>query len=138
MAGRVLNQQQPICATLMEPKKGELMPTDGEFKTLEHLVKVIKPFVDITEALGAVKWVTVSTLTPLLYKILNVYLKVSSDDDKIVVSMKETMYHDLSSRYHGTQHVVLNKAAFLNARFKSLLFLKPEEKLLPLLKKSYL
>jgi len=38
------------------------------------------------------------------------------------------MYHDLSSRYHGTQHVVLNKAAFLNARIKSLPFLKPEEK----------
>ncbi|XP_065895974.1 E3 SUMO-protein ligase ZBED1-like [Dysidea avara] len=128
MAGRVLNQQQPIRATLMELKKGELMPTDGEFKTLEHLVKVMKPFVDITEALGAEKWVTVSTLTPLLYKILNVYLKVSSDDDRVVVSMKEAMYRDLSGQYHGTQRVVLNKAAFLDARFKSLPFLKPEEK----------
>jgi len=68
MAGRVLKQQQPICATLMDLKKGELMPTDVEFKTLEHSVEVIKPFVDITEALGAEKWVTVSTLTPLLPK----------------------------------------------------------------------
>jgi len=42
--------------------------------------------------------------------------------------MKEAMYHDLSGRYHGTQYVVLNKAAFLDARFKSLPFLKPEEK----------
>ena len=41
----------------MELKKGKLMPTDGEFKTLEYLVKVMKPFVDITEALGAEKWV---------------------------------------------------------------------------------
>jgi len=30
--------------------------------------------------------------------------------------------------YHGTQRLVLNKAAFLDARFKSLPFLKPEEK----------
>lgn len=103
MAERVLNQQQPICATLMELKKGELMPTDGEFKTLEHFVKVMKPFVDITEALGAEKWVMISTLAALLYKIMNVYLKVFSDDDRVVISMKEAMYRDLNSRYHGTQ-----------------------------------
>ena len=128
MAERVLNQQQPICATLMELKKGDLMSTVGELKTLEHFIKVMKPFVKITEALGAEKWVTISSLTPLLYKILNVYLKVSSDNDKVVVSMKEAMYCDLSSRYRGTQCLVLNKAAFLDASFKSLPFLKPEEK----------
>jgi len=99
MAGRVLNQQQPICATLMDLKKGELMPTDGEFKTLEHFVEVMKPFVDIPEALSAEKWGTVSILTPLLHKILNVYLKVSANVDRVVISMKEAMYHDLSSRY---------------------------------------
>ena len=117
MAERVLIQHQPICATLMELKKGDLMPTDSEFKTLEHFVKVMKPFVEITEALGAEKWVTISSLTPLLYKILNVYLKVTTDDDRVVVSMKEAMYHDLNGRYHGIQRVVLNKAAFLDARF---------------------
>jgi len=61
-------------------------------------------------------------------KILNVYLKVSADDDRMVVSTKEAMYCDLSSQYHGTQRVVLNKAVLLDARFKSLPFLKPEEK----------
>ena len=112
MAERILSQQQPICATLIEIRKGELMPTDAEFKTLEYFVEVMKPFVDITEALGAEEWVTISTLTPLLYKILNIYLKVSSTDNTIVVAMKKAMYHDLSSRYHGTQHIILNKAAF--------------------------
>jgi len=72
----------------------------------------VKPFVDKTEALGAEKWVTVSTLTPLLHKVLDVYLRLSADDDRVVISMKEAMYHDLSSRYHGTQCVILNKAAF--------------------------
>ena len=60
----------------MELKKGDLMSTVGELKTLEHFIKVMKPFVKITEALGAEKWVTISSLTPLLYKILNVYLKI--------------------------------------------------------------
>ena len=128
MAERILSQQQPICATLIELRKGELMPTDAEFKTLENFVEVMKPFVDITEALGAEKWVTISTLTPLLYKILNIYLKVSSTDNTTVAAMKEAMYNDLSSRYHGTQRIILNKVALLDPRFKSLPFLKPEEK----------
>ena len=41
------------------------MPTDNEFKTLGCFVQVMKPFVDITEALGAEKWATISALTPL-------------------------------------------------------------------------
>ena len=49
----------------------------------------MKPFVEITEAFGAEKWVTISSLTPLQYKILNVYLKVTADDDRVVVSIKE-------------------------------------------------
>ena len=128
MAERILNQQQPICATLMELRKGELMPTDAEFKTLECFVEVMKPFVDITEALGAENWVTISSLAPLLYKILNICLKISSTDNRVVVAMKEAMYNDLSNRYHGTQRIILNKSALLDPRFKSLPFLKPEEK----------
>ena len=102
------------------------MLTDNEFKTLECFVKVTKPFVDITEALGAEKWVTISTLTPLLHKILNIYLKVASTDEKVVAAVKEAMYQDLSKRYHGAQHTILNKASLLDPRFKSLPFLKPE------------
>ena len=96
MAERILSQQQPICATLIELRKGEMIPTDNEFKTLECFVKVTKLFVDITEALGAEKWVTISTLIPLLHKILNIYLKVASTDEKVVAAMKEAMYQDLS------------------------------------------
>ena len=36
------------------------MPTDEEFATMEILVEVMKPLVDITEALGAQQWVTAS------------------------------------------------------------------------------
>ena len=113
----------------MELRKGEVMPTDAEFKTLECFVEVMKPFVDITEALGAEKWVIISSLAPLLYKILNICLKISSTDNRVVVAMKEAMYNDLSNRYHGTQHIILNKSALLDPRFKSLPFLKPEEKM---------
>ena len=41
-------------------RRGDLMPTDEEFATMEILVEVMKPLVDITEALGAQQWVTAS------------------------------------------------------------------------------
>ena len=43
------------------------MPSDTEFTTLELFVKVMKPLVDITEAIGAERWVTISVVRPLLY-----------------------------------------------------------------------
>lgn len=39
------------------------MPSDQEFKTMEVYVAVMKPFVDITEAIGTLKWCTISTLS---------------------------------------------------------------------------
>ena len=45
-------QQQPLCATLLELKKGDLMPTDREFSTREAFKEVMKPIVEITEANG--------------------------------------------------------------------------------------
>lgn len=59
MAERVLSQQQPLCAALLELRKGDIMPFDGEFTTLESFVKVMHPVVQITEAIGAEKWVTI-------------------------------------------------------------------------------
>ena len=68
-------------------------------------MKVTKSFVDITEALGAEKRVTISTLTPQLHKILIIYLKEVSTDEAI----KEAMYQNLSKQYHGTQRIILNE-----------------------------
>ena len=53
MVSRILEQQQPLCATLSEQHKAELMPTDLEFRTLEEFVSVMKPLVDIMEAIGS-------------------------------------------------------------------------------------
>ena len=52
MAKRILSQEQPLCATLLEVHKGDMMPSDSEFNTLEIFVKVMKPLVEITEAIG--------------------------------------------------------------------------------------
>ena len=74
MIKRMLEQQQPLCATLLELHKGDLWPTDTELKTLEGFVMVMEPLVEITEAIGADKWVTISTLRPILHKLLETHL----------------------------------------------------------------
>ena len=68
MVERILAQQQPICATLLEVRKGDLMPSDDEFATMESFVKTMKPLVKITEVMGAEKWITISAVRPLLHQ----------------------------------------------------------------------
>ena len=128
MAERIINQQQPLCAALLELKKGELMPTDAEFSALESYCKVMKPLFDITEAIGAEKWVTVSTVSPLLYKLLNCYFTLSPDDSVLEKAMKKAMKQNLSGRYEGSALLTLNVAAFLDPRFRSLSYLSEEDR----------
>lgn len=129
MAERVLSQQQPLCAALLELRKGDLMPADGEFITLESFVKVMHPVVQITEAIGAEKWVTISAVRPLLYKLLSGIFLIGEQDTNLEKSMKLAMHSNLATRYTSDLLMMLNIAAFLDPRFRALSFLSEEEKL---------
>ena len=131
MAERLLSQQQPLCATLLELHKGDMMPSDAEFTTLELFVKVMKPLVDITEAIGAEKWVTISVVRLLLHKLLEVYFKPDENDaiSRLEKMMKTSMHSNLSDRYTGSILMLLNVAAFMDPRFKTLSFLSDEDRL---------
>ena len=128
MMQRILTQQQPLCATLLEVKRGDLMPSDGEFTVMESYVKVMKPLVEITEIMGAQKWVTISAVRPLLHKLLKVSFEPSVRDSAVERSMKQAMKQNLTYRYQGTTTEFLNKACFLDPRFRSLPFLSSDEK----------
>jgi len=68
------------------------MPTDGEFVTLEQFIEIMKLVVEITEAVGGEKWVTVSTIRPLLHELLNDHLVCQSNDSKA---------HKVNENCHG-------------------------------------
>ena len=104
---------------LLELKKGDLMPTDTVVSNMELFVKTMKPIVEITEALGARKYVTFSLLRPLLYKLLN---KVLLNCDSVVKMMKLKMKEHLHDRYADSVLDLLIITAFLDPRFKSLTF----------------
>ena len=59
------------------------MPSDSEFIILEEYIATVKPIVEITEAIGGEKWVTISTVRPLLHKLLEDYLKSKQLDSKL-------------------------------------------------------
>ncbi len=73
MVQGILQQQQPLCAILLEIHTTDLMPTESEFKTLEEFTLTVKPRVDITEAICAEKWVTVSMMRLILTKLLETH-----------------------------------------------------------------
>ena len=52
MMERVIEQQQPLSATLSQIRKGDLMPTDSEISAMYSFVEFMKPFVQMTEAIG--------------------------------------------------------------------------------------
>ena len=104
------------------------MPSDTEFTVMECYKDVMKPLVDVTEAIGGGKYVTVSVIRPLLHKLLNVHLKPATEDSRLVCMMKEVIRLDLQDRYVGSALDLVTKAAFLDPRFKSLPFLVSEER----------
>ena len=88
----------------------------------------MKPLVEITEAIGAEEWVTISILRPLLHKLLHVQLVGKSTDSKIESALKNTMCSDLQNCYVDDALVFLTKVAFLDSRFRMLGFLDSSER----------
>ena len=52
MLKRILQQQQPLCATLIEIHQSDLMPNDIEISNMEGFVEAMRPFAEITEVMG--------------------------------------------------------------------------------------
>ena len=95
---------------------------------MKTFVAVMKSLVEITEPIGAQKWVTMSAIRPLLYKLLNIEFQPASSDSCLKKSMKRVMHSNLEHRYTGPKLEALNKADFLYSRFKLLKFLSEEER----------
>jgi predicted transcriptional regulator len=70
MFEHIVEQQQPIHAALLELKKAELILNALEVATMQLVMSVLKPVVQIAEAIGGEKDVTVSAIRPLLCKLM--------------------------------------------------------------------
>ena len=124
MLERLMEQQAPIAAVLMDGKVRHLMPEGEEWSVIEVLVDILKPFQQATEAMGAVSYPTLSTVKPLLYKLVNRTLEVKENDTVVAKEVKLNIKRDLQERY-STPSVarILNITTFLDPRYKELPFL---------------
>ena len=55
MLERVLEQQQPLCATLIEIRRSDLIPTETEISSMETFVEAMRPIAEITDVMGKEK-----------------------------------------------------------------------------------
>ena len=92
------------------------------------IFSVMKPFVQITEALGGEEWITITMVRPLLHKLLNIHLKISLSESQLKKAMKKAMSDNLSNRYTGPILSLLTKACFLDPRLKLPAFMSQKEK----------
>ena len=73
------------------------MPSDTEISTMEIFLEVLKPIVEITEAIGGEKLVTISTIKLLLHKLLSNHLIEKPTDKTLITTLKNIVLTDLSS-----------------------------------------
>ena len=70
-----MERQAPICATLVEQKRLDLLPKDAESSLLEEVLKALKPSKDVTAQVPAEKYVTTSATHPPLHHLTENALK---------------------------------------------------------------
>ena len=105
------------------------MPSDTEISAMEIFLEVLKPIIEITEAMGGEKLVTISTIKPLLHKLLSKHLIEKPTDKTLITTLKNILLTDLSSHYNTTEvKNILNKACLLDPRFKAQSFLPETER----------
>ena len=105
------------------------MHSETEFQAMETFVEVMKPIAEITTVVGAEKWITISAVRPLLYKLLHVHQTEKHSDTRLMKMVKKAVLEKFQGYYtNPVTAKLLNKACFLDPRFRTLPFLSAGEK----------
>ena len=130
MTARVLEQQVPICAVLMEgsQKLKALSLESKQISLLEELAAILAPFKDITVRLSGQSYATVSIIAPTMFQLLNKHTAPKEGDSKFTSNIKNALHASLQDRYQTSDmRKFLSTAAFLDPRFRHFSFLSGEE-----------
>jgi hypothetical protein len=121
MIERVSEQHLAISAVLLQRRDLiHLEISPNEWRILQDVVHVLRPFKIAPQHLSGGKYPTISSLGPLLHEIRK---RIAEDDNDSVAfkEFKKVLRNDTDSRYINP-HVkfLLYKASFLDPRFKTL------------------
>ena len=130
MIERVCEQQLPISSVLLQCRDSlmhlELLP--NEWRILEDIVKLLRPFKIATQHLSGEKYPTISTLGPLLHEI-QIKVAFQDGDSTAIKAFKQALQDDMDSRYTDPNiKFLMYKASFLDPRFKTLMHLSSTAK----------
>ena len=117
MLQRIVVQQQAVVATLLQLNRRDMFP-EADMVTVESLLKVLKPFKEVTEDFSSEKGVTLSLLLPTLIS-LQSQLQEEEDEEAVISNIKHAMRESLDTRY--TEDDTLNFlgiSCFLDPRLK--------------------
>ncbi|KAM9783585.1 E3 SUMO-protein ligase ZBED1-like isoform X3 [Syngnathus typhle] len=132
MVERFLEQQAAVCAAQLDQKIRKSMKNDlqtlneEDMSTAEEIIQLLRPVKTATTIMCEEAQLTISVIAPLKSKLIE-HFSVCEDDMPLIKEMKQTMAKELKHRYTDVQEV-LNTAAALDARFKTLPFLCKEER----------
>ena len=96
---------------------------------MEDFVEAMRLFAEITKVMGKEKQVSFSAVWLFLYKLPSIHLIEKPSDSSVTKQIKPVVMSDLEDRYSDPHlMMLLNKAYFLDPRFKSLSFLSDEDR----------
>ncbi|XP_078016760.1 E3 SUMO-protein ligase ZBED1 [Epinephelus lanceolatus] len=132
MLVRYLEQQAAVAAALSSP---EIRRNAREIDTLcytdvsdtEDIVKLLKPLKTATTVVCDEKEPTVSLILPLKYMIEQ-SMSPDENDSQTIANMKSAILLDISDRYSGDCHDMLQECTALDPRFRSLSHLNDEQR----------
>ena len=121
MVARILEQEEAIRRVLsMDRKSASLNLTWQDKDVLQSMNQVLSKLSELTDILSGEKYVTVSSVLPMVELLNNTLLKQCEDDTDLVASMKKAVRDDINPRYIGSGTVTLLKlTSLLDPRFKS-------------------
>ena len=104
----------------MDRKSASLNLTWQDKDVLQSMNQVLSKLSELTDILSGEKYVTVSSVLPMVELLNNTLLKQCEDDTDLVASMKKAVKDDINPRYIGSGTVTLLKlTSLLDPRFKS-------------------
>ena len=128
MIVRLCEQQAAVAAVLHSHRDLiHLEHSPAEWRVLEDLVEVLKPFKHATTYLCSELYPSLSALGPLLHEIQK-KLTINGSDLSEIKQVKRAISNDLDKWYQADEvKLLMNKATFLDPRMKSLTHLSELE-----------
>lgn len=119
MVDRILEQAQAIKRVLAQDRSRRPLPqlTWQDISVLESVNKALKPVADFTDILSGEKYVTVSSLVPMLGHLEGV-LERCEEDTELTANLKRVVMEQMERRYEEPTQRMLRKATFLDPRYR--------------------